>query len=419
MSPGTRFAASLVKATQRPSPEIAGLYESPFASAPPVATLARTVWPVWVSCTKTSWRRLASAATRFEARLSNAIQRPVLETEGACEKSSPCGSPPGEGWLTRVVLVTASVTAAPPGWVGGPALARAPRDRAWALPSLASAAIAATASATSASHPRAAPVRRTSREPRTPRILRTIFAPPGSPLGRPYRRPRRPAAAAMRSFDGRRGARVPRFRVGRAAVDGSVEVVPLRPSTNAEDGGKVLCGPGGRRWCRSRRPCPSGTRAAPLPAPGGAAAREQDRGPAAGGRAAEGAPSRAHGRVAGERDRGARGPRWQSARESRIACSRRGGSGGGLRELGPARRGRWPRPPRARPRVRREPDERARGDVHALAPRSRSERLQARFERASRASAPPVRSPRAAACAAACARRGRAAPPWRAACARA
>jgi len=43
VSPGTRFCAKVVKATKRPSAEIAGSWHGAFACAPDVATLARSV----------------------------------------------------------------------------------------------------------------------------------------------------------------------------------------------------------------------------------------------------------------------------------------------------------------------------------------------------------------------------------------
>ena len=60
----------------------AGLVLAPFASVPPVATLARVVVFVRRSRTNTSATAFASPATRFVATLSNATKWPSAVIEG-------------------------------------------------------------------------------------------------------------------------------------------------------------------------------------------------------------------------------------------------------------------------------------------------------------------------------------------------
>jgi hypothetical protein len=70
----TRLAASQVNATRRPSALIDGSKLSPSAWRWSAAMLIRVVWPVWRSCTKTSWPNsgfllpLLSRGTRLLAR---------------------------------------------------------------------------------------------------------------------------------------------------------------------------------------------------------------------------------------------------------------------------------------------------------------------------------------------------------------
>src|SRR5262245_53567430 len=101
VSPATRFVEKLANAIQRPSEDITGraLQESP--CAPDESTLARTVAPVQRSRTKTSVALFVSPATRFEAALWNAIQRPPEETTGKSESWFACA--PAESRLARVV----------------------------------------------------------------------------------------------------------------------------------------------------------------------------------------------------------------------------------------------------------------------------------------------------------------------------
>src|SRR5688572_3788319 len=69
-----------MNATQRPSPEIEGKPESPFAGLSSSATLTSSIAPVVRSCTKMSPRPFESPATRLVALLWNATKAPFEET---------------------------------------------------------------------------------------------------------------------------------------------------------------------------------------------------------------------------------------------------------------------------------------------------------------------------------------------------
>src|SRR5207249_4297465 len=81
-SSGTRFVASDQNATNRPSPPIAGPPLAPFASAPALSTLMRSVVPVTRSRTKTSEASLPSSGTRLVALDVNATYRPSALMDG-------------------------------------------------------------------------------------------------------------------------------------------------------------------------------------------------------------------------------------------------------------------------------------------------------------------------------------------------
>ena len=68
VSPGTRFDASELKATYRPSELIAGpKLTSPLPWVSVLDTLTRRVVPSFRSRTNTSWASLVSPGTRFDA----------------------------------------------------------------------------------------------------------------------------------------------------------------------------------------------------------------------------------------------------------------------------------------------------------------------------------------------------------------
>jgi len=71
-----------MNATNRPSGLIAGWNESPFASAPPLLTLTRSVTPATRSRTKTSIPSFSSPDTKSGASDSNATQRPSALIDG-------------------------------------------------------------------------------------------------------------------------------------------------------------------------------------------------------------------------------------------------------------------------------------------------------------------------------------------------
>lgn len=76
--------ASDANATKRPSAEIDGEYESPFAFRPPdpEARLTSVVVFVWRSRTKTLGAWFRSPGWRLEASDMNATKRPSAEIEG-------------------------------------------------------------------------------------------------------------------------------------------------------------------------------------------------------------------------------------------------------------------------------------------------------------------------------------------------
>jgi hypothetical protein len=102
VSPATKFVASLSKATYRPSVESDGKKLAPSPSMFPELTLTRSVVPVTRSRTKTSKVPFVSFATRFEASLSKAMNRPSREITG--RKLLPFACAPSELTLTRVVV---------------------------------------------------------------------------------------------------------------------------------------------------------------------------------------------------------------------------------------------------------------------------------------------------------------------------
>ena len=83
-SPATRSAASEPKATNRPSPEIAGdAHWKPSALCPPSdRSDTRSVDPDWASRTNVSQRPFVSPATRFDAFETNAVKRPSADVDG-------------------------------------------------------------------------------------------------------------------------------------------------------------------------------------------------------------------------------------------------------------------------------------------------------------------------------------------------
>jgi hypothetical protein len=76
VSPVTRFEACDTKAVARPPPLDAAQRLPPFAHSPELDTLAGAVLPVARSWTKMSADRFASPATRFEASDVKATKRP-------------------------------------------------------------------------------------------------------------------------------------------------------------------------------------------------------------------------------------------------------------------------------------------------------------------------------------------------------
>src|SRR6185436_19592667 len=102
VSPATRFEAGLSNATKRPSAEIEGEELTEFPCAPPVATLTRSVVPLWRSRTKMSGFAFVSPTTRFVAQPVNATNRPSAEIEDSRLKEFP--SAPLESTLTRSVV---------------------------------------------------------------------------------------------------------------------------------------------------------------------------------------------------------------------------------------------------------------------------------------------------------------------------
>ena len=100
VSPGTRLVAIESNATRRPSalirapnaepPRMPGPTLCPFASAPVLSTLTRSVVPVSRSWTNTSGTPLVSAGTRLAAAESNVTSRPSSLMSGRRLLSSAC-----------------------------------------------------------------------------------------------------------------------------------------------------------------------------------------------------------------------------------------------------------------------------------------------------------------------------------------
>ena len=82
MSPATKFAAKLRKATLVPSGEKATAELSPFAWFPAASVETRTTAPVAIVFTKMSATPLVSPATRLVARLEKATRVPSGEKTG-------------------------------------------------------------------------------------------------------------------------------------------------------------------------------------------------------------------------------------------------------------------------------------------------------------------------------------------------
>src|SRR5947209_8634545 len=83
VSAGTRLVASEAKATKRPSAEIDGAAPPRSAWAPPTPTLTRSIVPVTRSKTKASVAPLVSPGTRLAAALAKATARPSADRTGA------------------------------------------------------------------------------------------------------------------------------------------------------------------------------------------------------------------------------------------------------------------------------------------------------------------------------------------------
>jgi hypothetical protein len=80
LSPGTRFDASLEKATLRPLAESEGASLDEFPSTPDESTLTLRVVRSWRSRRKTSVAPFPSRATSRSASLRNAANRPSAES---------------------------------------------------------------------------------------------------------------------------------------------------------------------------------------------------------------------------------------------------------------------------------------------------------------------------------------------------
>jgi hypothetical protein len=111
VSRSTRSAASDTNATTRPSAEMAGSKLRPPASAPRRPTLTRSVLPVRRSWTKTSSAPFVSPGTRFAASEEKATNRPSAEIAGLPLGPSACL--PAGPTLTRSVPPPAQAGAAP------------------------------------------------------------------------------------------------------------------------------------------------------------------------------------------------------------------------------------------------------------------------------------------------------------------
>src|SRR5213592_1820721 len=102
VSPATRLVAVLWNATKRPSAERAAPALAALPSVPSEATLTRSVVPVCRSWTNTSDTLFVSPATRSAAALSKATKRPSAERAEPMLTSVP--SVPSEATLTRTVV---------------------------------------------------------------------------------------------------------------------------------------------------------------------------------------------------------------------------------------------------------------------------------------------------------------------------
>ena len=98
--------ARLVNATNRPFAETAGSRLAPLPCEPSEATLTRSVTLVSRSRTKTSVVEFVSPVTRFAASLAKATSRATLETAGAL--LPPLASVPCDEMLTRLVTPAAT-----------------------------------------------------------------------------------------------------------------------------------------------------------------------------------------------------------------------------------------------------------------------------------------------------------------------
>ena len=116
-SPSTRFSAREAKATIRPSPEIAGAALKPSASSPSGPTLTRVVAPVRRSRTNTSVAALPSPPTRFDASEVNATERP--SADAAAAPLAPLASAPSSPTLTRSASAVAIAGAASASAIAG------------------------------------------------------------------------------------------------------------------------------------------------------------------------------------------------------------------------------------------------------------------------------------------------------------
>lgn len=88
LSPGTRLVDNESNATKRPSTLISGCWLRLFPCVPSLATLARSVVPVWRSRTKTSGEPLVSPGTRLQA-----LDRKATKRASPLTNASPALSP--------------------------------------------------------------------------------------------------------------------------------------------------------------------------------------------------------------------------------------------------------------------------------------------------------------------------------------
>ena len=100
VSPGTKLEAHELKATNRPSELIDGYQLPPLPSVPSDATLTRSTVSVSRSYTKTSNAPFVSPGTRFDAEELNATNRPSALIDSSLSLSS-FPSDPSDATLTR------------------------------------------------------------------------------------------------------------------------------------------------------------------------------------------------------------------------------------------------------------------------------------------------------------------------------